>query len=179
MAFSDDYTDSEEESSDEESIESEPHTSDEEFIDDESVSSVSGSESEVEITEEETIVKDDEKELIFENIVTGMVSIPEDNSGQTGEIDQEQVQTKLQKIQEENPEPAGEDISSGSDDRSLTSSENDVLEKVDLGDAQDATPETVPVQKEIKESPQKKRRSAAHRADTGFREALIKLIYKK
>ena len=75
MHFSDDYTDSEDPSETEtESVESDPHTSDLEFIDDQSISETSGSESDVDVVSaEEMIVGDDELQLVFENVASGVV----------------------------------------------------------------------------------------------------------
>lgn len=178
MPFSDDYTDSEEESSDEESIESDPHTSDEEFIDDSSVSSVSGSESDVEITEEEIIVNDEDRDLIFENILTGTVCIPDDNPKQLSGMQQEHKQT-------DQPDESH----SGGDEKFCTppistSSENEVLEKPNvLPEGHVATERMTTMQsdqKEIQQSPRKKRKSThSFRADVGFKEALMKLINRE
>jgi hypothetical protein len=74
MHFSDDYTDSEDPSETEtESVESDPHTSDLEFIDDQSLSETSGSESDVDVSAEEMIVGDNELQLVFENVASGVV----------------------------------------------------------------------------------------------------------
>lgn len=181
MPFSDDYTDSEEESSDEESIESDPHTSDDDFIDDSSLSSVSGSESDVEITEEETIVNDEERDLIFENILLGTVCIPNDNPETGSGMQQEHKQTNQQ---DESQLKSDENIS--------ISSANEVVEEKDslsepsnvLHMAQDATTVKTPTmqsdQKEIQQTPRKKRKSThSLRADVGFKEALLKLISRE
>jgi hypothetical protein len=64
MPFSDDYTDSETDSTTDESDDSEPSTSDLEFIDDGSCSSESGSESDAEVTPEETVVGQPELDFI-------------------------------------------------------------------------------------------------------------------
>ena len=74
MHFSDDYTDSEDPSETEtESVESDPHTSDLEFIDDQSLLETSGSESDVDVSAEEMIVGNDELQLVFENVASGVV----------------------------------------------------------------------------------------------------------
>jgi len=195
MPFSDDYTESEE-SSEEESADSEPHSSDIDFIDDDSLSSESGSESEVEITEEETMIRDDEAELILENIVNGMVEIPQDENAPpedataplqnetpippqdaappqpdtdmtetTPQIDTEQIENQLKKLQEERPIENTEDEEKSSEGDPSTP-EEDV--------------EITPIAQ-----PQKRRRTtrttqrSSLRNDPLFRDALLKLMYRK
>jgi hypothetical protein len=137
MPFSDDYTDSDTDSTTDESDESEPSTSDLEFIDDDGCSSDSGSESDAEITLEETIVSQSELDFIRQAACELVSPVSGPESGTASGTEDSSDPCDPTEVQEEVADEGSEydSCEEGESDELYTGGEEDTDESEEGSDA--------------------------------------------